>query len=185
MNIEKELSKILKNIEGRILLIGNDSNSLNKIVLDNNNILSCDIFNANISKGNAKSKGSLGSNNTKQIALRKIDKEYKKKELDYIFCDIEVVKNEINYFIKNSLYLSKNRIFIYGNINDYDLETLIERYKKYNLEMNLKEKNDTYILEIYSSSKYKKIKTKLNLVLYNTVDSINKLTNFIGDLMTR
>jgi len=159
---------------------------LNKVILNNNNILSCDVFSVNNDNSSKKkNKGELDKKIDKQISLREINKEYDKKELDYIFCDIEVIKKEINYFIKNSLYLSKNRIFIYGNKEDYDVETIIERYKKYHLQMNIKEKNDTYILEIYASEKYKKFKSKLYLGLYNTVDVINHLIDSTGDLMTR
>lgn len=186
MNIEKELIKILKKIEGRVLVIGQNTSALNKVILENNNIYSCDIFSINSGSGKSKKNtGELNEKKDRQIILRNIDKEYKKKDLDYIFCDIEVIQKEVNYFIKNSLFLSKHKIYIYGNVSDYDLETLMDRYKKYNLEMNLNKKDKTYILEITSNSKYKKFKTKKNLILYNMVDLLNKLIDSTGDIMTR
>ena len=89
MNIEKELLKIIKKIDGKVLFIGYDDNKINKAILNNDNITMCDIF--SVHKSTKKNKGEFDGKTSREIVLRKINKEYKKKYLDYVFCDIEVV----------------------------------------------------------------------------------------------
>lgn len=183
MNIEKELLKIIKKIDGKVLFIGYDDNKINKAILNNDNITMCDIF--SVHKSTKKNKGEFDGKASREIVLRKINKEYKKKYLDYVFCDIEVVKKEINYFIKNSLYLSSNKIYLYGSTDDYSVNTIKERYEKYNLDINVNKKDRQYIIEITNKNKYNSLKSNTYLYLYNTVDFINKLIDSTGDVMTR
>ena len=55
MNIEKELLKIIKKIDGKVLFIGYDDNKINKAILNNDNITMCDIF--SVHKSTKKNKG--------------------------------------------------------------------------------------------------------------------------------
>ena len=89
------------------------------------------------------------------------------------------------YFIKNSLYLSNNKIYLYGSTDDYSVNTIKERYKKYNLDINVIKKDRQYIIEITNKNKYNSLKSNIYLYLYNTVDFINKLIDSTGDVMTR
>ena len=83
------------------------------------------------------------------------------------------------------MYLSNNKIYLYGSTDDYSVNTIKERYKKYNLDINVIKKDRQYIIEITNKNKYNSLKSNIYLYLYNTVDFINKLIDSTGDVMTR
>ena len=110
MNIEKELLKIIKKIDGKVLFIGYDDNKINKAILNNDNITMCDIF--SVHKSTKKNKGEFDGKTSREIVLRKINKEYKK---EFIKASFLILPSNcfILFFNINRTYLLTKYFFIY------------------------------------------------------------------------
>ena len=53
------------------------------------------------------------------------------KKVDFIICNIEEIKKYTKTFIKDSIYINKDMLYIY-NIKDEELkQELIKKYKRY------------------------------------------------------
>ncbi len=163
----KELIKIIRNLDGRVLGIGLDENLIKEIEI-NDKITECDLLNSH-SKG--KSKFSLFN---KTIRIKKIRKIFKKKKIDYIICNYDDINKYFNTFIKDSIYINKRKIFYFGNI---DIELLKTRYGRYDTNIVIKSKN---LIEI-DCSKAKNNFFKDNY--YRLKDFKSKLIEVIGDIL--
>lgn len=161
------MKKIIKNLEGRVLGIGLNE-ELVKQIEDNDKIIECNLLNS-YSKG--KNKFSLFN---KTIKIKKIRKVFKKKKIDYVICNYDEINQYFNTFIKDSIYISKTKIYYFGNI---DIELLKNRYGRYNTNIVIKNKN---LVEINCSN------AKNNFFkdyYYRLIDFKNKLIEVIGDIL--
>ena len=119
--MDNELKKIIKNLNGYVLTIGLDDNYI-KYIEQNNNIIDCYCLNNASDEGNEKGKKG------KTIYINKIRKKFKKKNIDYIICNYDVIKKYMKTFIKDSVYINKNKLYYYGDI-DYEIISKYKRYK--------------------------------------------------------
>ena len=166
---------IAKCLSGNVLGIGVDEKITN--ILDTNErIIECNLLDSI----NTSSKKNKNGQKIKKISIKKIRKIFKKKRVDYVICNIESVKKYLKTFIKDSIYINKDMLYIYG-IKDKDLkDELIHKYKRYNVEIEEIKDNDTYILKIDN----KKSKTNiLKDIIYLIIDTIVNLLNAISDLL--
>ena len=161
------MKKIIKNLDGKVLGIGLNE-ELVKQIEKNDKIVECNLLNS-YSKG--KNKFSLFN---KTIKIKKIRKVFKKKKIDYVICNYDEINQYFNTFIKDSIYISKIKIYYFGNI---DIELLKNRYGRYNTNIVIKNKN---LVEINCSN------AKNNFFkdyYYRLVDFKNKLIEVIGDIL--
>src|SRR5574344_2616586 len=98
-----ELNKIAKNLDGTVLLIGFEEDD--KIVKNLNNNKKISVFshltdNSNQSIFGHKNKKKFFGNKT--INIKKIYKDMKHEQYDYLICDFKIVKKYLDNFIKNS-----------------------------------------------------------------------------------
>ena len=163
----KELLKIIKNLDGKVLGIGLNE-ELVKQIENNEKIVECDLLNS-YSKG--KSKFSLFN---KTIRIKKIRKVFKKKKIDYVICNYDEINKYFNTFIKDSIYISKTKIYYFGN---NDIELLKNKYGRYDTNIIIKNKN---LIEI-DCSKAKNNFFKDNY--YRLNDFKSKLIEVIGDIL--
>lgn len=169
--MKKELIKIIKELKGNLLGIGVDS-SLEEAISKNDNILECNLLTDNV-KTKEKGKGK-----TKKIKIRKLKKYFKKKSIDTIICNYEVIKNYKNSIIRSSIYLNKGFTYIYGNIDDID--EIIRKYKRYNVKIDIKNYKDNYIVIIDNElSKWNYLKN----ICYQIVDFFDSILIIIGDVL--
>jgi len=169
--MNKELIKIIKTFEGNVLGIGIKENLL-EIIDKNEKILNCDILSNEIKTNGKSKKRKLFGN--KSININKIRKKYKKKKIDYIICEYETISEYMRKFVKNSVYINKNKLYFYGNV---DLD-VIKRYNRYNTKIDIKKYKDSYIVEIDNT------KAKNNFIkdfLYLMKDTITFVIEIIGD----
>lgn len=173
----KEILKLIKNVEGNIITIGVKNSKIMDKLLKNNKINLFDI-NKDDSIGFFKSK-KRKLNNGKTINIKKLNKYFNKKSIDYIICDIEEIKDYLKFFVKNSIYLNDKKLIMYGNNEDVDLDNLIKRYKRYNVNIETITISDNFILIIDNSkSKNKRILEKIYYIkdtLYNLVEMISNI----------
>lgn len=168
--MKNELKKIIKELSSNVLAIG-ISQELMEEINKNEKIINCDILSNEVSK---EKKFSFFRNKT--ININKLRKKYKKKKIDYIICNYDIIAPYMRKFIKNSVYLNKNKLYFYGNV---DIE-LIKRYNRYETKIEIKEYKKNYIVEIDNS------KSKNNFVkdlFYSIKDAITYSIEVIGDIL--
>jgi len=168
--MQKELNKIIKEISGNVVVIGLDNKLLEKLE-QNDNILNC--YSLGVVK-EGKRKFGFGS---KTIKIKNIRKKFKKKKIDYVICEYDVIKKYLNTFVKDSVYINKNKLYFYGNVN---IELIKDRYNRYDTTIEVKEYKDKYIVSIDNQ------KAKNNLIkdtYYRMYDFINKTIELIGDIL--
>ena len=163
-----ELNRIIKQFNGNVLGIGLDEKIL-KQLNKNNKIMECNLLNS-VTKGR-------GYGFSKTIKIKKIRKYFKKKSVNFILCNYEVMSKYLNSFVKNSIYLNDFKIYYYG---DCDVDRLIRRYSRYDTKINVFKEKNIYILEIdCSNAKNNFFKEKL----YSVVDLVDNAIEVIGDIL--
>lgn len=171
--MKNELKKILKTFSGNVLGIGIDDDIKN-IIDKNESILNCDIL-SNYIKTKEKGKRKLFGNKT--ININKIRKKYKKKRIDYVICNYETIEPYMRKFVKNSVYINKNKLYFYGNV---DIDLIKTRYGRYKTKIEIKEYKNNYIVEIdNTNSKNNFIKD----ILYLIKDTISLIIDIIGNIL--
>lgn len=176
--MKQELLQIIKNIKGNVFTLGIVDNDLIKEIQSNSQIEHYLMLNINQTVEYEKSDKYKP---TKKIKIKKIKKKNKKKKINYTICEISDSKAHFNTFINDTIYFTKNKIFYYGNVNEYDLDDLIKKYRRYNVVISItKYSNNEFILEIDTN----KAKTnKLKALFYRVIDFFTTLFDFLTDFL--
>ena len=170
--MDEYLLKIVDNFSNNVLAIGTSEKITNSIN-NNKKVLKFDLLEKTEKGIKIKRK-----NKMKKINIKKIRKIFKKKKTDFIICEYETIKKYLNTFVKDSVYINKNKLYIYGTLED--IEFLVKRYKRYNVKIDLTRKKDYFILSVDNNlSKNNKIKDFFYLI----VDNFDKIIEFIGDII--
>lgn len=177
MTLISDLKDICKNISGNILIIGLDYPTVEQVLEKNIKIKNQYSMSFNGKKrAKTKERGRRG----KTISIKKIKKIFKKKRVDYIICNIEDISKFLRTFIRDSVYINKNNLYIYGKKSDMDIELLEKRYKRYNTKIEITEYDKEILISIDNSkSKNNKIKD----IGYSFADLGYSIVNIIGDLL--
>ncbi|MBO5095352.1 MAG: hypothetical protein J6B98_00555 [Bacilli bacterium] len=169
--MKNELKNIIKELSGNVLAIG-ISQELVEVIDKNEKIINCDILSNEVSK-----EKKFSFFRRKTININKLRKKYKKKRIDYIICDYNIISPYIRKFVKNSVYINKNKLYFYGNI---DTELIKNMYGRYDTKINIKEYKKNYIVEIdNTNSKNNFIKD----LCYSIKDTITYLIEVVGDIL--
>lgn len=165
---------IAKCLSGNVLGIGVDE-KITQILGQNDRVLNCNLLNSKVETPKSEKKG-----RQKKISIKRIRKIFKKKKVDYILCNIEEIKKYLKTFIRDSIYINKDILYIY-NIKDDELkEELIKKYNRYNTKIEEINDNGSVILKIDNKeSKTNKIKD----IKYSIIDATISLFNIISDLL--
>ena len=99
-----------------------------------------------------------------------------KKVLCLVICNIDDVMNYLKYFVKDSLYITNERIYIYSESKKNDLTNIEKKYRRY---INDVVNGDEYI--IINTINYKRNIFK-NLWYY-IVDTFTSIYDFIGNIL--
>ncbi|MFV0249583.1 MAG: hypothetical protein ACK5HP_00880 [Bacilli bacterium] len=172
--IDNELINIVSNLKGEILGIGINSENVKKALDINNNIITCNLLE------NKYSKKGKGNQKTNTIRVSKFRKQFKKKKIDCIIVNKNEINNFTDKFIKDSIYLAKNDIYLFC-IKD-NMDKIQQKYKIYTKKIDLIECLDGYILKINLvniKSTYFKDK------LYDTINFISELSNIISEILIK
>lgn len=177
MTLISELRNICKDFSGSVLTIGVDYPTVNQVLEKNDKINKNFSMSFNGKKRTRKyEKGSRG----KIVSIKKIRKIFKQKRIDYILCNIEDIGKFLRTFIRDSVYINKNKLYIYGYKKDIDLELIEERYGRYNTKIEILEiDNQLLIIIDNTNSKNNKFKD----FFYNISDIGYSLVNVIGDIL--
>ena len=182
----KKLEELIKKAKGNILTICLDEKLMNEFdKKENINLYSLTsneqtdrIFGA-ISKKKKDKPKYKKNNKGKNINIKKLRKEINKKSVDYLFCNMNEMINYYKHFIKDSIYMCNNKIYVYFD-KKIDKEFIINKYNRYNVKIKETEFKNGYLLEIDSSkSKNKFLKDKI----YFIKDTMYNIAEFIGNLL--
>lgn len=175
--VKKELENKLKNSSGNILGIGLNDKELLDIIDNNKKIISCNILNnnsINIGKDNSKGKGS------QTINIKNIKRIFKKKRIDIIICDYKHIDKYLKTFIKDSIYITKGNILIYGKFNSNQVDKITELYNRYNVSNVVKKEKNSYIIEFeVNNIRIPKIKE----FCYTIIDIFSEIYDIVTDLL--
>jgi len=172
---EKVLIENIKEMKGKILGFGNLSDKIIDSINKNNNIEEFVLLSDNYGLSSGKSRKSK----TKKITYRKIRKQFKNKNITNIIASYEKLKKYKRRFISDSLFLSKDKIYIFIKNNEKDIEIIKKRYERYKQEIKMINCKDGTILIIIKKH-YKK--NKLKDTIYLIIDIIIDELEIIGDL---
>lgn len=175
--IKENLKKELKNSSGNILCIGLNDQDLLDIIDKNKNIIKCDILNNNsikIGKDNSKGPSSIN------ISIKNIKNIFKKKRTDIVLCNYKHIEKYLKSFIKDSIYITKGNVLIYGNFTEKELGETISLYNRYEIKNKIKNDKNNYIIEFKINNK----KTnKLKDFGYSIIDFLSELYDIVSDLL--
>ncbi|MEG2322438.1 MAG: hypothetical protein RSB71_03035 [Bacilli bacterium] len=160
--MQKKIIDIVKKMTGNVIGIG-----LNEILVESIS-KNADIVNCNLL--DSYSKEEVGKGKSKTIKIKKIRRYFKKKKVNYIICNYEVITKYMNTFVKDSIYITNKMIVFYGQLD----EEIIKKYKRYNCLIT----SDKNIIKIDTT------KAKNNFfkdTFYYLSDSLMKLIIIIGD----
>lgn len=164
---------IAKVVSGNVLGIGVDE-TISEILDKNDRVLNCNLLN---SFSNTSSTKEEKKQKLKKIRIKKLRKVFKKKKVDFIICNINETKKHMKTFIKDSIYINKEILYIY-NLNDEEYKKeIIKKYKRYNTK--IEEIDDTTIKIDNSKAKTNIIKDNFYLI----VDTLISLFNMISDIL--
>lgn len=174
--MNNQILKIIKKLKGSLLGIGLNEENLLDAIENNDNIQTCYLLN-NISLTGKKFNITKRGKN-KKINIKKIKKYFKKKSLDTIICNYNIIKQFYRSFIPNSIYLCHKTIYIYGSKED--LKQLKNKYQRYTKNIELNKYDENYLLKINTQN------TKNHFfkdLLYKTKDFGSDAANLITDLL--
>ena len=171
-----KLEEIIKKCTGNVLVIGLDNKLLNSF--NKNTLVNLFAINSNKSNGIFKKSKKKTTNQGKSINIKKLRKYINKKSVDILICNMNEMIDYYKYFIRDSIYLNNNIIYIYAT-NEIDKEFIIARYNRYNVKIsNIGYKNG-YIIKIDNTrGKNNFVKDKLYFIkdtFYNIAESIGNI----------
>ena len=173
----KYLIDILKKIEGNVIGIGLDTKLLDGFKNNNRvNVYTIDQAKPGISVSKRKKRTTSSG---KTINIKKLYKYFKKSSIDYIICNSSEINEYLKYYIRDSIYLCKKKIYLYGTKDEIDVDLFKKRYKRYKSIIEIKEFKDSILLIIdTTNSKSNWFLNKLYFIsdtLYNLVDFISNV----------
>ncbi len=174
--MNKQLLEITNNMKGSLLGIGiNDENILD-VIEKNDDIHTCYLIN-NISLTGKKFNMTKRGKN-KKINIKKLKKHFKKKSLDNVICNYEIIKQFQRSFVPNSIYINKGDLYIYGN--EEDLETLKLKYQRYTADIEITKVSDGTIMKINNqNTKNKFFKDKIYRLKDFGSDALELMTDIL------
>ncbi len=178
MTLINDLKNICKEISGNVITIGIDY----KTVLDelDKNEKIVNLYSMQFNGKKRSKEKEKGKKRDKIVSIKKIRKIFKKKKIDYVICNIEDINRFLRTFIRDSVYINKEKLYIYGSKNNIDLELIEKRYNRYNVTINITEYDKDVLVEIDNT---KAFNNALKDIFYNIVDIFYSIYNAIGDLL--
>lgn len=178
MTLISDLKDICKEVSGNLLTIGLEFPTVEDVIEKNTKIKDYYSMSFNGKKRGKKTNNS-GSKG-KIVSIKKIRRIFKKKRINHIICNIEDINRFIRTFIRDSVYINKEKLYIYGNKSDIDTQLLEKRYNRYNTKIEIIE-YDKEVLMIIDNTLAKN--NKIKDFFYNISDLGYSLVNLIGDIL--
>lgn len=172
-NLKKDLFDTIKKLNGTLLTIGIDDPKVLIEIDKNKNIYTS----YSLKRNNKRLTKEEKNNGYVDIKISKLNKKLKNK-IDYILCDVNGINIYLRQVINSSFDLVSKKIIFYGVYDEYDVDRIINKYKRYNVKVDKKIYNDSFLLIINTN----KIKTnKLKKIMYCFIDFNKDILEAIGN----
>lgn len=180
MIYEKKINDIAKHLKGSIMAIGIESKKVIETLENNPDIVGCgllDCFDTMPIDGKKQ--------RNKKIPLKKLRKKVGKKHLNTIICRISSIDGYWRYFIRDSIYMTKDEIIYYGKKEELSLEKeeFQKRYQRYkNVEVTFHEDDEGMMIKVKVNG------AKRHIVLdkfYFIRDSLHQGVQLLGDYLVQ
>ena len=168
----------IKSFKGFVLGVGNLKDKIIKEI-EKNDYIEVDLLTNESVSINKKKKFvniDFKKKKGKSVSIKKLKKVFKNKRPDYIICNIDDVYNYTKYFIKDSMYITNNSIYVYSESKNIDLKEIEKKYKRY---IDNVEYNDDYIV-INTTNYHSHI---FKNMWYFIVDIFTAIYDYIGNLL--
>lgn len=177
--MKDDLINIIKKMDGNVFTLGIVDKDIINAVQNNKNIKDYLMLNIN---STVNYENTQNCKPVKKVKISKIKKKNKKKKIDYTVCEISDCKDYFKTFINDTIYFNKKNIYYYGDTSSYELDTLIKKYRRYNVNIEvLKYPNNEFILKIDTT----KAKTnRLKAFIYRMNDNFLGFIDFLSDFLT-
>ena len=174
----KNIRYEIKNFKGFILGIGRFDDLFLKQIIKNDDISFSILTNSSLDGEYVKKSSKLvDRKKNKEISVRKLRKVFKKNRPNYMIIDINEVYSYLKTFIKDSLYITNKKIYIYTSNKDIDINEIYKLYKRYNKNIVI---DGDYIILDMEGYKNNNIKN----FIYYIVDTFVSFYNFISNVLT-
>lgn len=171
-----KLEEIIKKIEGNVLTVCLDDKLMDSF--NNNNKINLYSIDSNKNKSKLKNNNKRKTNKGKTIKIKKLRKYLNKKSVDYLFCNMNEIFKYYKYFIKDSIYLNNNKLYIYAD-KEIDKDLIIKNYERYKVKIEYTEYKNGYLLIIDNTqSKNNFFKDKIYFIkdtFYNIAETIGNI----------
>lgn len=171
----KYLEDTIKKMTGNVLAIGIDEKLANTIK-NNNRVDAYEISKTERVPVFQKKKRKL--NRGKTINIKRLPKYFNKNSIDFIICNYEQIIKYYKYVFRDSIKLSKGKIYFYAK-KDVDMDYIL-KYKRYKSKIEIKEYEKSKLIIIDN----KEAKTNLfkNIIFYIS-DTFCNFIDFISNIM--
>lgn len=169
--MEKYFLKEIKKMQGSLIAFGLTNDKLKQEIEKNDNINTCYLLD---STSNFNKKKLKIFNRGKTINIKKIKKIFKKKRIDNVIANYQTIKPFLKTFVRDSVYINKNKLYIYGTKEDYD--DIIQRYKRYTNKIEVKKENDYFIIIINNIDT---TNNKIKDICYWWKDTFTSIADFL------
>ena len=178
MTLVNDLKKVCKEATGSFVSIDLQYPTVISILEKNTKIVNGYLLEFD---GKKKGKGkNTKAKRFKKINIKKLRKTFKKKSVDTIVCNYEEIHKYMRFFVKDSIYINKGKLYLYGKKEEFVLEDIESFYKRYKTTITITEYDKEFLIEIDNSqAKNNFIKDKM----YSIKDLMVSIINFIGDIM--
>lgn len=181
MTLVNDLKDICKDLKGTFLSIGLCYPTVESVIDKNKNITEGYLLVLEgKKKGKTRSKDYNKKVGRKKISIKKLRKTFKKKSVDTLILNYEDAKKYMRFFVSDSVYINKGKLYIYGKKDKFTIDDIKSYYGRYNTKVEIKEyDNDFLIIIDNTNSKNNYFKDKM----YKFKDTIIYYINVIGDIL--
>ena len=119
--------------------------------------------------------------NGKSVRIKKFRKLFKKKSIEYLIIDLNSVFDYFKYMVANSIYICNKKIYLYGQSDYIDANTIVKKFKRYKTNVEyFQNKNEYLVIVDVSEAKYSYFKNKFYII----IDTFHNLGDMISYFLT-
>ncbi len=173
--IDRYFKKKIPTMRGQVIAIGCLDSILNEID-KNDGIVTCYVLN---NMNRPQEKGMM-KGRKKSVHIKKFKHKFKKKRTHVMIVDALEVLEFSKRFVSSSVYITKEDIYIYASKSSEELEQMIQKYYRYDVELSKVSCTDGIIYTIHceqaKTSRFKDLG-------YLIKDTWNEGIDFLGDYL--